>query len=226
MKRLSVLLLSLLCACTTTKHVSSRDALYSNEQEWKVKIRDGWLSAKTIAFGPYTTSSRKNGVTDAMAVSFIKDPKNPFSFYTTGNDERILVQTMNTNLVAFSSRPLPTLFNGISQDTPIYYTLINGSGNDPLKRWEMVLRTSSYMELNDNKPAGILRSPTTDIRITAHNRFGKVNSYEKICYEFQYRGQPVAAVMPGENPRVWVSKDTDAATAKTLAAAIAALLLK
>lgn len=222
MKKL--LFLFLLFSCTTTKPIKTTNNLYSNDQEWQIKNNDGWFSAKTITFGLYATSSRKNGVADAMA-SFIKDPKNPFSFYVTGNDERILVQTMNTNRIAFSDRSLPAALNDLSPDAPISYTLINGTRNEPLKRWEMILKSPTYMELNSNKAAGILRCADTDIRVTAHNRFGKVNSYEKICYEFQYRGQPVAAVIPGEKPRIWVSKDTPPETGKTLAAAIAALML-
>ncbi|PSL49361.1 hypothetical protein CLV51_101692 [Chitinophaga niastensis] len=220
---LTALLPLLLFACSTTNHAKTKDILYSNDLEWNVKINDGWFSAKTIAFGPYSTSSRKNGVAEA---TFVKDPKNAFNFYVNGNDEHLLVQTMNTTSIVFSNRALPAYLNGLQADAAIYYVLINGTKNDPLKRWEMVLKAPHYLELNDNKPTGILRSTGTDIRITAHNHFGKVNSYEKICYEFQYRGQPVAAVIPGDKPRVWVSKEADAETTKTLAAAIAALLLK
>ncbi|HVI48005.1 MAG TPA: hypothetical protein VM802_24265 [Chitinophaga sp.] len=227
MKQLRYLLiLVIMFSCTATRQARTTPSLYSNDQEWKIKTDDGWFSAKTISFGPYTTSSRKNGVSDAMNASFIKDPKNPFSFTLTGNNERLPVQTMGTKRIAFTNRSLPAGLNDLAPDATIYYVLINGTGNDPLKRWELILKTSSYLELNDNKAAGILRSSDTDIRITAHNRFGKVNSYENICYEFQYRGQPVAAVMPGSKPRIWVSKDADADISKPVAAAIAAILLR
>lgn len=228
MKKLLFPILFLL-SCTATKqpanNTNSGNNLYSQAQEWPVKVNDGWLTAKTISYGLYTTSSRKNGVAETMG-SFIKDPKNPFSFYVSGNDERILVQTMNTNRIAFSNRDLPAVLKDLDGSAPLSYTLINGTKNEPLKRWEMILKSPGYLELNNNKQAGILRCADTDIRITAHNRFGKVNSYEKVCYEFQYRGQPVAAVIAGDKPRVWVSKDAPAETTKTLAAAIGALLLR
>ncbi|WP_212000992.1 hypothetical protein [Chitinophaga sp. HK235] len=226
MKKLLLPLLFLL-SCTTTKptQTPAADNLYSHDQEWPVKVKDSWMSAKTITFGLYNTSSRKNGVTDAMG-SFIKDPKNPFSFYISGNEEKILVQTMSTSRIAFSNRDLPAVLSSLDGNAPIYYALINGTKNEPLKRWELILKSPTYLELNSNKQAGILRCADTDIRVTAHNRFGKVNSYENVCYEFQYRGQPVAAVISGEKPRIWISKDTPPETAKTVAAAIAALLLK
>lgn len=226
MKKLLLPLL-LLLSCTTTKptQTPTADNLYSHDQEWPVKVKDSWMSAKTITFGLYNTSSRKNGVTDAMG-SFIKDPKSPFSFYISGNEEKILVQTMSTSRIAFSNRDLPAVLSSLDGSAPIYYALINGTKNEPLKRWELILKSPTYLELNSNKQAGILRCADTDIRVTAHNRFGKVNSYENVCYEFQYRGQPVAAVISGDKPRIWISKDTPPETAKTVAAAIAALLLK
>ncbi|SKA15427.1 hypothetical protein SAMN04488128_1021152 [Chitinophaga eiseniae] len=217
-----------LLSCTTAKQSTTSPTvnnLYSQAQEWPVKVNDGWLTAKTISFGLYSTSSRKNGVAETMG-SFIKDPKTPFNFYVNGNDEHILVQTMNTTRIAFSNRDLPAVLKDLDGSAALSYTLINGTKNEPLKRWEMILKSPGYLELNNNKPTGILRCADTDIRITAHNRYGKVNSYEKVCYEFQYRGQPVAAVIAGDKPRVWVSKDAPAETIKTLAAAIGALLLR
>ncbi|MCW3462463.1 hypothetical protein [Chitinophaga nivalis] len=217
--------LLLLFSCSTTQHTdSSQHSLYHKSQQWTVKEKDSWFSAKTISLEDYTTTSRKNGLTETI---FIKNPKDPFSFYLTGHDEKILIQTMNTRRAAFGNRSLPSFLENLSDDAAIGYVLINGTRNAPLKRWEMILKPLTYLELNDNKPAGILRTTETDIRITAHNRFGKVNSYENICYEFQYRGQPVAAVIPGgEKPRVWIQKETDPELTKTLVAAIAALLLK
>ncbi|WP_160712147.1 hypothetical protein [Chitinophaga solisilvae] len=225
MKHLIICLLLILTACSAPRQLKNPGNLYSNDLEWPVKIHDGWLTAKTISFGSWNTTSRKNGIAEGMG-SFIKSPGNPFNFYVTGNDERILVQTMNTTRVAFNNHSLPAALNDLAPDAPISYTLINGARNEPLKRWEMILKSPTYMELNNNNAAGILRCTDTDIRITAHNRFGKVNSYEKICFEFQYRGQPVAAVIPGEKPRIWVSKDSHPALQTTLAAAIAALLLR
>ena len=223
MKPFFFLLPLLLWSCSTTKKTGNTPAsLYTKDQEWSVKVKDGWLTAKTISFGLYSTTSRKNGVAEA---TFIKDPKNAFNFYLNGNEEHLLVQTMNTSAIVFSNRSLPPYLSGLAAGTDLRYTLINGTKNEPLKRWEMIIKSPHYLELNENKPAGILRSTETDIRITAHNRFGKVNSNENVCYEFQYRGQPVAAVLPGEQPRVWMSREVNPEMSKTLAAAIAAFLL-
>jgi len=225
MKYLSAVFLSLLLwSCGTTKPTTTtkaKSSLYTSDQEWTVKVKDGWLTAKTLSFGLYSTTSRKNGVAEA---TFIKDPKNAFNFYLNGNEEHLLVQTMNTTAIVFSNRDLPSYLSGLAGATDLRYALINGTKNEPLKRWEMIIKSPHYLELNENKPAGVLRSTDTDIRITANNRFGKVNSYENVCYEFQYRGQPVAAVMPGEKPRVWMSREVSPELSKTLSAAIAALL--
>lgn len=216
----------LLWSCSTPNNTHTTPSLYSTDQQWTTGVKDSWLSAKTLSLGAYTTTSRKNGVAEA---TFIKDPKNAFNFYLNGNDEHMLVQTMNTTAIAFTNRNLPAYLSSLPGNTDLRYTLINGTKNEPLKRWEMIVKSPHYLELNENKAVGVLRSADTDIRITAHNRFGKVNSYENICYEFQYRGQPIAAVKPGDKstgskPKVWVSKETDPEMTKTLSAAMAAFL--
>ena len=185
-------------------------------------MKDGWLTAKTVSFGLYSTTSRRNGVAEA---TFVKSPENAFNFYLNGNGEHLLVQTMGTTAIVFSNRSLPAYLSGLAAGTALRYTLINGTKNEPLQRWEMIVKSPHYLELNENKPVGVLRSTETDIRITAHNRFGKVNSYENVCYEFQYRGQPVAAILTGEQPKVWMSREVNPEMSKTLAAAIAAFLL-
>ncbi|NLR78998.1 hypothetical protein [Chitinophaga eiseniae] len=220
---LAVFIPLLLWSCTTTQKTQTTSSLYTNDQECATKIKDGWLTAKTISFGLYSTTSRKNGVAEA---TFIKDPKNAFNFYLNGNGEHLLIQTMSASAISFSNRNLPGWLNSLPGSTDLRYALINGTKNEPLKRWEMIVKAPHYLELNDNKPVGILRCADTDIRVTAHNRFGKVNSYENICYEFQYRGQPVAAVIPGDKPRVWVGRDVETEMSKTLAAAIAAFLFQ
>lgn len=216
----------LLWSCSTSKPAgtgkkTTTNTLYTSDQEWAVKVKDGWLTAKTISFGLYSTTSRKNGVAEA---TFIKDPKNAFNFYLNGNDEHLLIQTMGTTAAAFSNRNLPSWLNSLPAGAELRYTLINGTKNEPLKRWEMIVKSPHYLELNENKPVGILRSADTDIRVTANNRYGKMNSYENICYEFQYRGQSVAAVMPGEKPRIWMSREVAPELSKTLSAAIAAFI--
>ncbi|SEW10763.1 hypothetical protein SAMN05428988_2106 [Chitinophaga sp. YR573] len=204
----------------------SQKGLYNPSQEWPVKISDGWFTSKTISYGPYNTSSRKNGISDAASISFIKDPQNPFNFIITGQDESILIQELRALHIAFSSRSLPSFLDNMPPTAPYTYVQINGTKNEPLKRWEFILKEATYLELNDNKPAGILRSDKDEIRITAHNNFGTKNSYENICYEFHYRRKDIAAVMPGEKPRVWMSADIPAELQPVIAAAIGALLLR
>jgi hypothetical protein len=218
------LLIALFLACFTSGY--SQKGLYNPSQEWPVKISDGWFTAKTISYGPYSTSSRKNGLSDAASISFIKDPLNPFNFIMTGQDESILIQELKALHIAFSSRSLPSFLDNMPSTAPYTYVQINGTKNDPLKRWELILKEATYLELNDNKPAGILRSDKDEIRITAHNSFGTKNSYENICYEFHYRRKDLAAVIPGEKPRVWMSADIPAELQPVIAAAIGALLLR
>jgi hypothetical protein len=214
----------LLLASFTT--VYSQKGLYTPTQEWPVKINDGWFTSKTITYGPYSTSSRKNGISDAATVSFIKDPQNPFSFIMTGQNESIPVQELRALRIAFSSRSLPSFLDNMPPTAAYSYAQIGGTKNEPLKRWELILKETTYLELNDNKPAGILRSDKDEIRITAHNNFGTKNSYEHICYEFHYRRKDIAAVIPGEKPRVWMSADIPAALQPVIAAAIGVLLLR
>ncbi|GAA3914177.1 hypothetical protein GO495_18005 [Chitinophaga oryziterrae] len=204
----------------------SQKGLYIPPQEWPVKISDGWFTSKTITYGPYNTSSRKNGISDAASISFIKDPQNPFNFVMTGQDESIRIQELRALHIAFSGRSLPSFLDNMPSTAPYTYVQINGTKNDPLKRWELILKEVTYLELNDNKPAGILRSDKDEIRITAHNNFGTKNSYENICYEFHYRRKDIAAVIPGEKPRVWMSADIPAELQPVIAAAIGALLLR
>lgn len=219
---LGYVLALLLWGCSTSKNITVSNDLYTKEQEWPVTVKDGWLTAKTITFGPYSTTPRKNGLAEP---TFIKSPKDPFNFFVDGNGEHILVQTLGTSAVAFTSKNLPYSFNTLAPNTAIRYTLINGTSQHPLNKWEMIVKTAHYLELNSNKTTGVLRSSDREFRITAHNHFGKVNSYENICYEFYSNGKLIAAVMPGEHPKVWMDKNTDSETSNVLAAAIAAFLL-
>lgn len=219
----TLLTTSVLLVCSLTSF--SQKGLYTTEQEWPVKINDGWFTAKTIHYGAYSTGSRKNGIADAAAFSFIKDPENAFNIRITGQEEDILVQVVNTSHIAFSGRSLPSFLDNMPSTAPFWYVLINGTRKAPLKRWEMILKNVTYLELNENKQAGILRSPDEEIRITAHNRFGTKNSYENICYEFHYRRQIAAAVIGGETPRVWMSAEIkDTTIQPVLAAVIGAIL--
>lgn len=220
-------ILSLIFLIASCNNVFAQNGLYTSAQEWPVKINDGWFTAKTISFGLYNTSSRKNGVADATAVSFIKDPLNPFNIRVNGRDEEILIQVIQAAHIAFSGHSLPSFLDNMPATALFSYILINGTKNEPLKRWEMVLKDVTYLELNENKPAGILRSADDEVRITAHNRFGASNSYENICYEFHIRRQVVAAVVTGASPRVWMSAEMEGKPLQpVLAAAIGALLVR
>jgi hypothetical protein len=213
--------------CSTIKKApSASNDLYTSGQEWAVTINDGWFSAKTIRYGNYSTSSRRNGIAAATNITFVKAAENAFNFTVKDSTEQILVQSLNTRLITFSNRSLPDWLHTLPAATPLFYTVINGIQHAPLVRWEMILKAPHYLELNDNKPAGVLRSPNGDIRITAHNRFGTMNSYEKVCFEFQEQHVPVAAVIPGAEPKIWVSKRVTKDKEKILAAAIGALLLR
>lgn len=217
----------LCCSCSTVKKTTAPSTdLYTSAQEWVVKINDGWLSAKTISYGNYATASRRNGIAAATNITFVKAAENAFNFTVKDSTEQILVQSLNTRMVTFSGRSLPSALTKLPPNTLLFYTLVNGIQSAPLVRWELMLKSPHYLELNENKPAGVLRSPNEDIGITAHNRFGIMNSYEKICFEFRDHGIPVAAVMPGAQPRVWVSKRITKDREKILAAAIGALLLR
>lgn len=204
----------------------AQKGLYVPAQELPVKINDGWFTAKTISYGPYATADKKNGISEAATISFIKDPQSPFNFIVTGQDEKILIQELKALHIAFSSRSLPSFLDNMPPTALFTYAQINGTKNEPLKRWELIVKDVTYLELNDNKPAGILRTEQEEIRITAHNNFGTKNSYENICYEFHYRHKEIAAVIPGEKPRVWMSADISADLQPVLAAAIGALLLR
>ncbi len=219
-------LLTLVLLLTCCNHISAQD-LYTAAQEWPVKISDGWFTARTISFGQYTTSSRKNGIADKEIVSFIKDPITPFNCRVSGKEENILIQVIQAAHVAFSGHSLPSFLDNMPATAIFTYILINGTKIEPLKRWEMILKDVNYLELNENKPAGILRSADDELRITAHNRFGVTNSYENICYEFHIRRQVVAAVVTGEHPRVWMSAEMDGKPLQpVLVAAIGALLVR
>ncbi|SDF22245.1 hypothetical protein [Chitinophaga filiformis] len=218
--------LTLVLLFTCYNHISAQD-LYTAAQEWPVKINDGWFTARTISFGQYTTSSRKNGIADREIVSFIKDPINPFNCRVSGKEENILIQVIQAANVAFSGHSLPSFLDNMPATAIFTYILINGTKIEPLKRWEMILKDVNYLELNENKPAGILRSADDELRITAHNRFGVTNSYENICYEFHIRRQVVAAVVTGAHPRVWMSAEMDGKPLQpVLVAAIGALLVR
>lgn len=215
-------------ACSVVKPTTVKAPdLYTTENELAVKIKDGWLSAKTISLGQYNTSSRSNGVADHTPAKQIKQASDAFHFTLKGKDVQIPVQLLSTNAITFSNRTLPSYLNGLPGDAPLWYIHVGATALTPLKTWELILkRNLSFLELNENKPVGVLRSATEEIRVTAHNRFGIRNSYEKTCYEFQLKGIPVAALIVGDAPKAWINIKADADLQQTLSGAMAALLFK
>lgn len=219
--------LPLFFACSVVKPVAKAPDLYTSENELAVKIKDGWLSAKTVSLGTYNTSSRSNGVADHSPAKQIKQVNDAFYFTLKGRDVQIPVQMLSTNAITFSNRTLPQYMTGLPGDAPLWYIHVGATALSPLKTWELILkRNLSFLELNENKPVGVLRSAAEEIRVTVHNRFGIRNSYEKTCYEFQLKGIPVAAVIVGDAPKVWINSKADADLQQTLAGAMAALLFK
>ncbi len=215
----------LLITATASAQRTPHDDLYDSVNLWHITIDDGWFTAKTITYGPYSTSSRKNGV-DERITGNITAPKNAFNFTISGKDTRIAVQAMEITHIAFLNRDLPDYLDRESDKATFWYALFSDTKNAPLKRWELILKASAYMDLNDDKPAGILRTEGESIRISANNHFGKVNSYENICYVFRKGKKNIAAVIPGKMPRIWVRNDLDEYTSNVIAAAIGTLLLR
>lgn len=203
-----------------------KDDLYTPEQEWKVSINDGWLSAKTISLGIYSTSSRKTGIAAASPSARFKNTKNASNFTLKGNDENILVQVLSTQAITFSDRKLPSYLSKAPATNMLFYAWINGTSTQPLQTWEIILKDPTYLDLNDNASVGILRSGKEEMRISATNRFGIMNSYERPTYEFHDGKKTLAAVMIDAQPKMWISQKADAEQQKVLTAAISALLMR
>jgi len=215
----------LLLACNTA--LFAQKDLYTPEQALPVTINDGWFTARTITFGAYSTGSRENGVSKDADIGPVKDPLRPFNFRLKGKEEDILVQVIQATHIAFLGYSQPSFLAGMPSTATFTWISFKGGKNEPLKQWQLLLKDMTYLELNDNKPAGQLRSADDEIRITANNRFGAKNSYENICYEFHLRKQLLAAVVTGAHPRVWMRADTEGTPLQpVLAAAIAALLVR
>lgn len=213
-------LLTFLLFCTLT--ATAQKGL----TEVPVTIKDGWFSAKTITLDKYTTADRKNGIDQSATYAFIKNPIDAFNFLllydTCKQGSKAHIQALYTPRIAFPEHSLPTVLDHEADNNKFFYSNITTDIN-----WEMILRNMTYLDLNDNKQAGILRSPQGEIKVTANNHFGTVNSYENIRYEFVYRKKIVAAVIPGANPRVWLDLTNIKEEQRlVIAAAMAALLLR
>lgn len=214
-------------ACASVKPPAADPGLYIAANELPVKIKDGWLTAKTITLGDFSTSSRTNGIAANTPAKQFKNTADAFYFTVKGRDAELPVQVLATGKITFSNRPLPASLSALPGDAPLWYIFAGATAQDPLKSWELLLkRNIAFLELNYNKPAGILRSSTDEIRVTAHNRYGVRNSTDRICYEFQFKGVPIAAVLTGENPRAWINAKADASLQRTLAAVMLGLLFR
>ncbi|HEY0274341.1 MAG TPA: hypothetical protein VGC22_14205 [Chitinophaga sp.] len=226
MRIIRLLLVCCLVACTTTKAPQAADAgLYTVPQEWAATVHDGWFSAKTYSIGPYNTGSRQNGVAKPGLPPSIQHPKEAFYYTLSGPSGSLAIQTLNTVHVALTDHALPSFLSNTPGSTPFFYALFH----DPAPtapRWELILRSATYLELNNNSPIGVLMLGSTAYRVTAHNHFGIVNSYEKITYEIRDHGKALAAVMPGAQPRIWVSKTATPQQQLLFAGVISALLLR
>lgn len=228
MKSLSGLAVAclLMAGCGVTKTASS-PGLYTSANEMSVKTDDGWFSAKTISIGEFSTSSRTNGIPSGAPAKQWKNVSDAFYFTLKNGGAQLPVQVLSTPRITFSARTFPGWFPAMGNDAPLWYIHAGATAADPLKSWEMILkRNIAFLELNDNKVIGILRSPTDELKVTAHNRYGAVNSADKICYEFQFKGMPVAAVLTGKDQRAWLQKELDPAMRETLAAMMLGLLFR
>ncbi|MCK7558554.1 hypothetical protein MKQ70_27585 [Chitinophaga sedimenti] len=223
MKRIATFLFA--CICLTAA-APAKDDLYTTEQEWKVTINDGWFSAKTVTMGNFSTSSRKNGIAAGSPSAQFKNTQNASNFTVKGEDENMLVQVLRTPIITFSEQKLPKYLSELKGEATLFYAWINGTKAQPLQTWELLLKDPSYLNLNDNASIGILRSGKEELRITAHNKFGIVNSHEKPCFEFHDGKKTLAAVMVAEQPRMWVSVKVEEGQKKILVAAMSALLMR
>lgn len=217
----------LLTACSVARKVvpEAPPELYTDAFEVPVTVKDGWLTAKTVSLGTYATSSRTNGVAANTPAKQLKNVSD--AFYFTVKELGQTVQSLGTLRITFSNRPLPAYLSSLAGDMPLWYMHVGAAAADPLKTWEVILKKNiSFTELNENKSVGVLRSATEEIRITAHNRFGIRNSHEQTCYEFQLKGVPLAAVIPGATPKAWINSNTEEPLRQTLAAVMLALVFR
>ncbi|PUZ28485.1 hypothetical protein DCC81_03090 [Chitinophaga parva] len=225
MNKYLLLLCCLVTACTTTRPKYTDPGLYTIPQEWATSLHDGWFSARTYSLGKYSTGSRQGGIAKAGLPLAIQHPTDAYFYTVSGPSGSLAVQTLNTVRVVFGDRPLPAYLSSVAGTTPVFYALVN----DPVQsmaRWELLLRNASYLELNQDAPIGVLQLDKVSYRVTAHNHFGTINSYEKVTYEIQDHGKPLAAVMPGAVPRVWVSSTVTPQQEALFAAVISTLLLR
>lgn len=225
MKFMLCCLLFALTGYTTPNSDDKPKELYTPENEWATVLHDGLFTAKSFSIGAYKTGSRSNGTSAQGLPPSIKHPKDAFYYTISGPNDTLNVQTLNTVHVVFAERDLPSFLDKAAADAAFFFALLRQPSH-PEVQWELIMKQPTYLDLNDDKPVGVLTLDKTTYRITAHNHFGIVNSYEKITYEIQERGKPLAAVMPGAQPKVWVSKTVTREQEVLFAGVISALLFR
>ncbi|RAJ01560.1 hypothetical protein LX64_03776 [Chitinophaga skermanii] len=218
------LLLSLLALCAFTP--STTKDIYDDANEWKVSIDDGWFTAKIVQYGPYTTSSKRTGVIKSSPAERFKEKKLAFNYTVTSVHDTSNVQVLYTPAIAFMEAGLPNYLEPKTNSSNYYYAVFSYPQKADSIKGEMILKAPHYLMLNDNKSIGVLTQGKKEFTITANNKFGIVNSYEKMCYEIRDRKKVIAAYRVEKVPKMWVAQNIDDNTKSLVAAAFGALLLK
>lgn len=221
---LAVLALLFISSCGTLRN-GSGSTLYNKHNRDKVKIKDGLFSSPRAYFGNFATSSIDRGVNKQL-ISF-KKLQDPFHFTLTENETTsVKVEAVYTTKASFKKKELPEIFS-YSDVQKIFYAWISGSSANTLKNWELIVKNPSYQELSGNGITGVLRSADDELEIHANNRSGNSQSYDELCFEFQLKGIPIAAVqVNGKKKYVWMQSTLSDEIKYAVAGAMAALLLK
>lgn len=217
--------LMLLTASCGILNKKSDHSLYNKHNREKVKIKDGLFSAKKVFFGIYSTTSIEDGVNKSIVS--LSHLHQPFHFTLMENEANtVSVQAANTDKESLKDKTLPESFSQ-SASKKIFYAWISGSTANNLNNWELILKNPSYEELAKNDIVGVLRSSEEDIDVHANSRSGDIQSYDALCYEFQLKGIPIAAVqVAGKRKYVWMQQTLKKDIKNAVTGAIAALLLK
>lgn len=219
---LCILLLTASCGILNNGSVHS---LYNKHNREKVKIKDGLFSSKRVIFGKYATASIEDNVNKRI-ISF-DTQQQPFHFTLSKDEKEIVgVQAVYTNMKSLKTKSLPSSFSQ-SDINKVFYAWISSSAANNLNNWELILKNPSYEELAKNEVVGVLRSSEEEIEVHANSKSGNVQHYESLCFEFQLKGIPVAAVqVNGKRKYIWVKPALKENVKNAVTGAMAALLLK
>lgn len=220
---LVIALAVVLGSCGTTRRTAEND-FYNKHNELKVKAKNGLFSSLHFTFGPYSTGEKASGV-DKQIISFATSRAPSHFSITDGDGHTSAVQAVYTDKRSLEDKRLPEALDTIRYGE-IFYAWIRGGSQNALKNWELMVKNPTYTQLADNQEVGVLRSLTDLIEIHANNRFGSPDSYDNMCFEFQLRGVPVAAVTVNGLVRIWIDRHLDDQTKFAVAAAIASLLMR